>query len=78
MYVIFPLQISTQSQQAHICRFAFHLEFAVGTLIIAITGTLLKTITLISGSQNFQSNSIEWSKIIFLSKIALSLEPESE
>jgi hypothetical protein len=57
MYVSFQLQISIHTQQAQACKCAFHFELAVGTLSIAITGTLLKTITLISGNQNFQSNS---------------------
>ena len=59
MLVNFQVQISIQTQQAQACRFAFHFEFAVGTLSIAITGIELKTITLISGNQYFQSKSIE-------------------
>jgi len=49
-YVSFPVQISIQAAQAQECKLALPPDFSVGTLSIAITGTILKTIILISGN----------------------------
>jgi hypothetical protein len=81
LYVInvsFQVQISIHTQQAQACKFAFHFDSFVGTLSIAITGTILKAIILISGNQYFQRSSISSSSSIFFSIITLSLFQERE
>jgi len=56
MDVIFPVQTSIHSQIHPAAKFAFQPDFSVGVLIIAATGTRLKTMTLISANQNSQKS----------------------
>gem|GEM_PF-1982480 len=76
--VSLPVQMSIQTQHAPACRLAFPSDSAVGTRSIAITGTMLYTMTRMSGSQNFQRRSTSFAITIFFSIITLSLQPERE
>ncbi len=54
--MIFPLPISIPQPTPPALRLAFPPDFSVGILIIAATGTRLKTIILKSASQNSQNS----------------------
>jgi len=76
--VSLQVHISIQTQHAPACKLAFPSDSAVGTRSIAITGTMLYTMTRMSGSPNFQRSSTSLAITIFFSIITLSLPPESE